>query len=156
MLLISTYTYSDSEIYTDTTNLRFSGDFPVSISSDMFYSRFTYAPDGRFLTAVEGHVGHMDYSSYSTTTYDPVNQAMLVNKIVHTNINMGDETSYEGNYTYNDHDDQIGYIEGAYQEEYSDYVYDAQGNWTERKYRYLNGDDWTSKVTQTRQLTYWD
>jgi hypothetical protein len=44
---------------------------------------------------------------------------------------------YNGNQTYsnertyiryNSHDDLIGVTEGSYQEEYSDYVYDAHGN----------------------------
>lgn len=59
-------------------------------------------------------------------------------------------------YTYNDKFDVLtesssqGYIE-----EYSDYVYDKNDNWTSRKVRTKNGDTWSEAKTESRVIVYY-
>ncbi len=59
-------------------------------------------------------------------------------------------------YTYNDKFDLIKESSSqGYMEEYFDYVYDKNDNWTSRKVRSKNGDTWSEALTETRVIVYY-
>lgn len=155
LLMIGTYTYSyDGESMTesDTIGLGFDGGkYPVRLHGGLMWGRYTYAADGRFLTAESGHGGFGNSWSKQTFSAEGPYQLLVKVEQYYNGALMSEST-----YTYNEHGDQTGVVEGAFQGEYTGYVYDAQGNWTERMYRYKNGADWTTPEKETRQITYWD
>lgn len=157
VLMINTYSYSygeESQTQSDTIGLAYNGGkYPVRLNGRYMWGRYTYAADGRFLTAEWGHAGHVGYSSSVKRTFKgegPYQQAIMEERF-ENGVKYSEMTL-----TYNEHSDPTGSIDGEYQVEYANYVYDAQGNWTERTFRYKNGPAWTTAVKQTRQITYWD
>jgi len=157
MLMISSYShqYMNASYVqmenADTTSFTFNGGlFPVTIRGYNSMYNITYASDGRFLTAEESYYG----LSSTVTTFKSDSEYLLPLTV---DYNQNGETFSTITYTYNENDDIISKVGENYTEEYSDYVYDAKGNWTSRSFRNkYEGAAWSSSVTQTRQFTYWD
>jgi len=155
LLMISSYTFTNAgETVTesDTVGLGFDGgSYPVRLNTDFMWGRYSYAADGRFLTAESGHGGHGSSWTKRTFNADGPYQQLVKEEYYYDGALYSETTN-----TFNEHGDQTGSVSGSYQEEYTGYVYDAQGNWTERMYRYKNGAEWTTPVKETQQITYWD
>lgn len=158
MLMLSSFQerYITNQIVeqTDTTSLTFNGGlYPVTMRSKNGVIHLTYASDGRFLTVEE--LSHDFYQSYSiVTTFKSTSDYLLPESVVRKR---GNEIYNSKTFTYNDNEDVVLIANLDFDEEYSDYVYDANGNWISRSYRHkTRTTEWSEKVTETREITYWD
>ncbi len=138
--------------HVDTTSFTFNGGlFPVTIRRNNSLCNLTYASDGRFLTAEEEYFG----LSSMVVTFKSDNTEYLLPLSVE--YKQAGATYATETYTYNENDDIISKDGQFYDEEYSDYIYDSKGNWISRGYRGKGTmGDWSAKITQTRQFTYWE
>lgn len=140
--------------YADTTSLTFNGGlYPVSMKRGNRVCTITYASDGRFLTIDDKYVDFYQTNS-TVTTFKSDSKYLLPVSIVRK---QGNEAYSTETYEFNENDDIISKDGQSYDEEYSDYVYDAKGNWTSRNYRSKeSAGEWSPKRKQTRTITYWD
>lgn len=139
-------------VFADTIgSLTFNGGLlPLTIRNEGGLTTFTYAEDGRFLTVQETMY---DYSRQ--TTYKSNSNYMLPISRVILQQDYGVPTTTT--YSYNDNEDLIA-VECLNQgKEFSDYVYDSNGNWISRNFRYKYGEGvWSEKYPDTRSFTYWE
>jgi len=139
----------------DTTSLTFNGGlFPVTMRSKYIQCSFTYASDGRVLTS---EVVYSGLSSTVTTFKSDCDYLLPIS----VEYKQGGEIFSAITYSYNENGDIIGKVGAGLDEEYSDYVYDAKGNWISRSYRSkvdsaVLSEIWNDKVTQPRHFTYWE
>jgi len=149
-----------SEITRDTVVVPYDGNYPASLTTDWNYCKdMTYASNGMFLNYTEGFYG-ATYDDAYVYTFLAHDTYMLPSKVVETYQNSASGSLvtlvYTTNYTYNDRMDITSQISDTYTQEYSDYVYDAQGNWVSRNYRYKYLlEAWSDYTTETRAITYW-
>ena len=151
----------------DTAVVAFSGNYPASYSNgSAFINNMTYANNGMFRTYNEGFLYP---ESSSTTAYSFLSNDtyLLMSSRVLTFTGSYNNEISTTSYTYNSRFDVLtetyvsSYINGdeqsSYQSEteYSDYVYDSNGNWTSRKMRSKNQDVWSAYQTETRGFEYY-
>jgi len=145
---------SANGIPSDTTVVKYSGNYPSSILNSWSYcNNMTYAANGMFLTYDEGFYG-ANYDNKRAYTFIPDDTYMLIKKMVNTNT--GTTNSVETtNYTYNDKKDISEESTTTWGTQWANYVYDSAGNWTSRQTRYKSGETWSAYTTETRSITYY-
>lgn len=158
MLNMISYEKNGEEwIPSDTAIITYSGAYPASYVGQWdFFEGISMQSNGMFSTYTEGFNG-----PYSRTTRErhfvSINGVQRVSSCSETMMQA--DTIYSQSsisYTYNQQGDLVSEIySDGYQQAYSDYVYDAHGNWISRNYSYKNGEQWTAPVAQTRTITYY-
>lgn len=112
--------------------------------------------NGMFSTYSEGFYGE---GSRTTRVYHfvSINGAQRMSSSTETMMqNNFQRSPITTTYSYNQQGDLVSEVySDGYQQAYSDYVYDAHGNWISRNYSYKNGEQWTAPVAQTRTITYY-
>jgi len=150
--------HSTSSIPLDTTTIAYVGNYPHSQSFVTPWHTstitMTFAENGMFKTYTNNMSGE-SFSENHAITFLADDAYQLLLKDVRSNTHMSETTSKTIDFTYNDHKDMTA---GEYQydkAEWSDYVYDENGNWTSRKKRFMNySGTWGDWITETRSLTY--
>ncbi len=139
----------------DTTAIiKFSGKYPHSTSTNWSFAKdMTYAGNGMFKTYTEGFHGD-GYRNSRIHKFMDDKDYMLLESVTYIDVQGTETTTHTRTLTYNDKKDVITDTEDEYVQEYYDYVYDAQGNWTSRKYRYKN-PEWSTPQTEIRVIQYW-
>jgi hypothetical protein len=151
---------SKSTMEKDTTIFAFSGKYPVSTETSWsFVENLTYANNGMFLTYTEGFKSPNSRTTRVYTFKVDADYLLLDSEsetyvdTMNPEYNSSDVTNFE----YNDKKDLIRTSRGESIEEYFNYVYDANGNWTSRQYRskYDANSTWSASDPVTRTIVYW-
>lgn len=151
----------------DTAVVAFTGNYPSSYTGVFeFMNNMTYAANGMFRTYSEGFL-YPESSSTRAYSFLSNDDYLLMSSRVETSTGSYNNGTSTTSYTYNSHFDVLketyvsSYMNGdeqsSYQSEteYSDYVYDSNGNWTSRKMRSKNQDVWSAYQTETRGFEYY-
>ncbi len=172
LYMISSYTdtYLD-ETYLDTIKFIYEGAYPISTTNSNFGETITlsYQPNGMFKRVVEDR---MSYGYHSIYTYNFLTHPtyMLSSTVKNEYFWIDDSNGEEDyswellTYSYNDKFDETTMISEfnddnpyAMMHEYFDYVYDLEGNWTERKSRHRYGDnEWGDFYQERREIIYYE
>jgi hypothetical protein len=154
--IVTSETDGTTNVPTDTIVVTYSGNYPVSFQNDWsFCNNMTYASNGMFVTYNEGFYG-TGYNDTRAYTFLANDKYQLISSMVNVVVSDYNNTTSTTNYTYNDHFDLLTQGSTESMDEYSDYVYDTQDNWTSRKYRYFStGNGWGEYTTETRVIEYY-
>ena len=158
--LMGQYTYGET-ITKDTTKIYYADKYPTSFVTDYSFMEATYQSNGMFDVYIEGFFGE-GYTSERKSTYKKDLQYLLIDKFEVTDTSVSGNSYNRTDYTYNESKDlvresQINGEDSYYITEYYDYVYDAKGNWTSRKYHNQNNSEvWENETVETRTITYFE
>ncbi len=155
--MISYEKYGEEWIPSDTAIITYSGAYPASYVGQWdFFEGISMQANGMFSTYSEGSYGE---GSRTTRVYHfvSINGAQRMSSSTETMMqNNFQRSPITTTYSYNQQGDLVSEVySDGYQQAYSDYVYDAHGNWISRNYSYKNGEQWTAPVAQTRTITYY-
>lgn len=155
--MISYEKYGEEWIPSDTAIITYSGAYPASYVGQWdFFEGISMQANGMFSTYSEGFYGE---GSRTTRVYHfvSINGAQRMSSSTETMMqNNVQRSPITTTYSYNQQGDLVSDVSSeGYQEAYTDYVYDAHGNWISRNYSYKNGEQWTAPVAQTRTITYY-
>ncbi|MDD5185135.1 MAG: hypothetical protein PHS84_07740 [Paludibacter sp.] len=154
LLIIST-SQSAVGVTKDTAIVKFSGKYPAGSTTDWSFAKdITYADNGMFLTYTEGFHGP-EYTNSRIYKYKADDEFLLLESVNYIDVYGTQTTTSTQTFTYNDHKNLIKKVDGEGVQDYSDYVYDAQGNWTSRTYSYQYPGSQTTSSTETRTIVYW-
>jgi hypothetical protein len=153
--LIST-TADGTETVKDTLVFTYDGNYPSDVTTLSSYCQdMSYASNGMFKNYTEAFYG-ADYDDAHVYTFLVHDTYLLPSSMVETYKNASSSSVTTTNYAYNTQMDILSQTSDTYSHEYADYVYDEQGNWVSRNYRYKNSQEaWSDYTTETRTITYW-
>lgn len=152
LLVISTYGSTK-----DTAIVKYDGKYPVSsITSWSFIKDMEFASNGMFLKYSEGFTGS-NYNDTRTYTFEKNDEYLILKNIKYEYLNENNLETRTTTYTYNENKDVLTESTDESIQEYYDYVYDDNNNWTSRKYKYKSGSqsEWSNPQTETRTFVYW-
>jgi hypothetical protein len=158
------YTFYGSELWVvrteddlpnDTTIVQYTGNYPSSFSNRLYEcNRILYAKNGMILSY---SVLCKEISTQVVYTYVIDDKYLMLDNVVTTDLRF-ESQSYRL-YKYNSHKDLLEALsDDDWSERYSNYTYDAKGNWTSRScsYRpYGKESDWEPYGTIMQQYTYY-
>lgn len=150
------YEYLSYEDGKDTIVFTYSGKYPVSCEREFeFMKDITYDKKGMMISYTEGFRGD-DYLDTRVNTFIDQNGHMLKVKYAQSYVSGSDSFSSTVTYKYDEHNNMISSesTDGAKSE--SQYVYDAQGNWTTCKSRNYFDGAWQEWYESTRTIEYYN
>lgn len=140
----------------DTTTIKYSGKYPVSITNKTgFTKNMTYAANGMFLTFTQGaqSTGSSNENRYY---FKPDNRFQLIDSIGHYVTESSVTTHTVEKYTYDANKNILTKEDANFNYQYN-YTYDSHNNWTSKttKSKTKGAINWGTPTTEIRVITYW-